>query len=169
MTGSTHKALANESETVEDLVMRPVRHNQAPEGAADRRDHEAMARDSDGTWQYLQDIRDIPLLTAEQEVQLGQRVERGDRAAHAQFTRSNLRLVVSIAKRYAGRGLPLLDLIQEGNVGLIKAVERYDWRQGFKFSTYATWWIRQAITRAIHDKGRVIRLPVPVGDALFKL
>jgi RNA polymerase primary sigma factor len=124
---------------------------------------------ADAVWQYLKDIHDIPLLTAEQEVELAKRIEQGDQAAMQQFVLSNLRLVVSIAKRYTGRGLSLIDLIQEGNIGLMRAVQKFDWRRGFKFSTYATWWIRQAITRAIADKGRTIRLPVHVSEALSRL
>ena len=124
---------------------------------------------TDAIWQYLKDIHDIPLLTREQEVVLAQRVVRGDQDAVREFTRSNLRLVVSIAKRYAGRGLPLVDLIQEGNIGLMRGVLKFDWRRGFRFSTYATWWIRQGITRAIADKGRLIRVPVHVSGALSKL
>jgi RNA polymerase primary sigma factor len=123
----------------------------------------------DAVWHYLKDIRDIPLLTAKQEVELAQRIEQGDEAALQQFTLSNLRLVVNMAKRYTGRGLSLIDLIQEGNLGLMRAVQKFDWRRGCKFSTYATWWIRQAITRAIADKGRTIRLPVHVGEAIGKL
>jgi RNA polymerase primary sigma factor len=118
---------------------------------------------------YMRDIADVPLLTAEQEVDLAQRIERGDQAALEKFIMSNLRLVVSVAKRYTGRGLPLLDLIQEGNIGLMRAVQKYDWRKGFKFSTYATWWIRQAVTRAIADKARTIRLPVHMGEAITRL
>jgi len=102
---------------------------------------------------YLKEIGKVPLLTAEQEVQLAQRMETGDEEAKHQLAEANLRLVVSIAKRYVGRGMLFLDLIQEGNLGLIKAVEKFDFRKGFKFSTYATWWIRQAITRAIADQG----------------
>ena len=124
---------------------------------------------ADPIWQYLKDIHDIPLLTAQQEVDLAQRIEQGDTAALRQFTLSNLRLVVNISKRYVGRGLPLVDLIQEGNIGLMRAVQKFDWRRGYKFSTYATWWIRQGITRAIADKGRTIRLPVHIGEALTKL
>jgi RNA polymerase primary sigma factor len=124
---------------------------------------------ADPIWQYLKDIHDIPLLTAKQEVVLAQRIENGDETALQEFTISNLRLVVSIAKRYTGRGLSLIDLIQEGNIGLMRAVQKFDWRRGYKFSTYATWWIRQGITRAIADKGRVIRLPVHVSEALTKL
>jgi RNA polymerase primary sigma factor len=124
---------------------------------------------TDAIWQYLQDIRAIPLLTREEEVALARRVEVGDQDAAQHLTRGNLRLVVSIAKRYHGRGLPLSDLIQEGNIGLMRAVVKFDWRRGFKFSTYATWWIRQAVSRAVADKARIIRLPIHVGDALTKL
>jgi len=135
----------------------------------DRIESEGEPLNADAVWQYLKDIHDIPLLTAKQEVDLAQRIEAGDTAALQHFTLSNLRLVVSIAKRYVGRGLSLIDLIQEGNLGLMRAVQKFDWRRGFKFSTYATWWIRQAITRAIADKGRTIRLPVHVSEALTKL
>lgn len=115
---------------------------------------------SDPVRMYLKEIGRIPLLTFDQEIALAKRVERSDREAKKILINSNLRLVVSIAKKYVGRGLTLLDLIQEGNQGLIRAVEKYDWRRGFKFSTYATWWIRQSITRAIADQARTIRIPV---------
>jgi RNA polymerase primary sigma factor len=118
---------------------------------------------------YLKEIGRIPLLIAEQEVDLAQRIERGELRAKAKLTESNLRLVVSIAKKYVGRGMSLLDLIQEGNQGLIRAVEKYDWRKGYKFSTYATWWIRQAITRAIADQARTIRIPVHMVETINKL
>ncbi len=118
---------------------------------------------------YMRDIADVPLLKAAQEVELAKRIEQGDTEALEKFIMSNLRLVVSVAKRYTGRGLPLLDLIQEGNIGLMRAVQKYDWRKGFKFSTYATWWIRQAVTRAIADKARTIRLPVHMGEAITRL
>ena len=124
---------------------------------------------TDAVWQYLKDIHDIPLLTRDQEVALAQRIEAGDRAALATFTRSNLRLVVSVAKKYVGRGLPLIDLIQEGNIGLMRAAEKFDWRRGFKFSTYGIWWVRQAVQRAIAEKGRVVRLPAHIRDELSKL
>ncbi len=109
---------------------------------------------------YLKEIGKVPLLTAEEEIDLATRMENGDEEAKRKLCEANLRLVVSIAKRYVGRGMLFLDLIQEGNLGLIKAVEKFDWRKGFKFSTYATWWIRQAITRAIADQARTIRIPV---------
>ena len=115
---------------------------------------------SDPVRMYLKEIGRIPLLKFDQEITLAKKVEKGDKQAKKILTTSNLRLVVSIAKKYVGRGLTLLDLIQEGNQGLIRAVEKYDWRRGFKFSTYATWWIRQSITRAIADQARTIRIPV---------
>lgn len=115
---------------------------------------------SDPVRMYLKEIGRIPLLTFEQEIDLAKRVEKGEAAAKKKLINSNLRLVVSIAKKYIGRGLTLLDLIQEGNQGLIRAVEKYDWRRGYKFSTYATWWIRQSVTRAIADQARTIRIPV---------
>jgi RNA polymerase primary sigma factor len=124
---------------------------------------------SDAVWPYLRDIRGIPLLTAAQEVELARKIEAGDEAAAQHLTTANLRLVVHTAKRYTGRGLPLSDLIQEGNLGLLRAVRKFDWRRGCRFSTYATWWIRQAIARAIADTGRTIRLPVPVLAALSRL
>jgi len=118
---------------------------------------------------YLKEIGRIPLLTREQEIDLAQRTESGDKKAKEKLTSSNLRLVVSIAKKYIGRGMTFLDLIQEGNKGLIRAVEKYDWTKGFKFSTYATWWIRQAITRAIADQARTIRIPVHMVETINKL
>ena len=118
---------------------------------------------------YLKEIGKVPLLTADQEIELAQRLEDGDEAAKQQLAEANLRLVVSIAKRYVGRGMLFLDLIQEGNLGLIKAVEKFDYRKGFKFSTYATWWIRQAITRAIADQARTIRIPVHMVETINKL
>ncbi len=118
---------------------------------------------------YLRSIGRVPLLTAAQEVGLAKRIERGDMLAKTQMVEANLRLVVSIAKGYLGRGLTFLDLIQEGSLGLIRAVEKFDYRRGFKFSTYATWWIRQAVTRAIADKGRTIRIPVHMVEKLNKV
>jgi RNA polymerase primary sigma factor len=118
---------------------------------------------------YLKEIGKVPLLTANEEIELAQLMELGDCAAKRKLAESNLRLVVSIAKRYVGRGMLFLDLIQEGNLGLIKAVEKFDYRKGYKFSTYATWWIRQAITRAIADQARTIRIPVHMVETINKL
>ena len=118
---------------------------------------------------YLKKIGKVRLLTREDEVRLAQRAERNDMAAKNALVEANLRLVVSIAKRYTGRGLTLLDLIQEGNLGLIRAVEKFDWRRGFKFSTYATWWIRQAITRALADQSRTIRIPVHMVERMNRV
>ncbi|MBC8530041.1 RNA polymerase sigma factor RpoD [Christensenellaceae bacterium NSJ-44] len=118
---------------------------------------------------YLKEIGKVPLLTAEQEIDIAKRMEQGDEEAKRLLAEANLRLVVSIAKRYVGRGMLFLDLIQEGNLGLIKAVEKFDYRRGYKFSTYATWWIRQAITRAIADQARTIRIPVHMVETINKL
>ena len=118
---------------------------------------------------YLKEIGKVPLLTAEEEVELAKRMEEGDEEAKKRLAEANLRLVVSIAKRYVGRGMLFLDLIQEGNLGLLKAVEKFDYRKGYKFSTYATWWIRQAITRAIADQARTIRIPVHMVETINKL
>ena len=127
------------------------------------------AESTDPVRQYLREIGKVNLLTAEEEIELAKRYERKEKRAKDKLTEANLRLVVSIAKKYIGRGLSLLDLIQEGNQGLIRAVEKYDWRKGFKFSTYATWWIRQAITRAIADQARTIRIPVHMVETINKL
>ncbi|MHB0866160.1 MAG: RNA polymerase sigma factor RpoD [Thermoleophilia bacterium] len=124
---------------------------------------------SDPVRLYLKEIGRVPLLTAEQEVALAKRIERQDMEAKRRLIQANLRLVVSIAKRYVGRGMLFLDLIQEGNLGLIRAVEKFDYRKGYKFSTYATWWIRQAITRAIADQARTIRIPVHMVETINKL
>jgi RNA polymerase primary sigma factor len=118
---------------------------------------------------YLRSIGRVPLLTREDEVRLAKRIEQNDMSAKNALIEANLRLVVSIAKRYTGRGLTLLDLIQEGNLGLIRAVEKFDWRRGFKFSTYATWWIRQAITRALADQSRTIRIPVHMVERMNRV
>jgi RNA polymerase primary sigma factor len=118
---------------------------------------------------FLKDIGRVPLLTAAQEVELAKRIERGDHGAKQAMVEANLRLVVSIAKRYRNQGLPFLDLIQEGTIGLVRAAEKFDYRKGFKFSTYATWWIRQAVARAIADKGRTIRMPVHVVEKLNRI
>ncbi|PKM80072.1 MAG: RNA polymerase sigma factor RpoD [Firmicutes bacterium HGW-Firmicutes-13] len=118
---------------------------------------------------YLKEIGKVPLLTSDEEIMLAKAMEEGDNEAKRRLVEANLRLVVSIAKKYVGRGMQFLDLIQEGNLGLIKAVEKFDWRKGYKFSTYATWWIRQAITRAIADQARTIRIPVHMVETINKL
>jgi RNA polymerase primary sigma factor len=123
----------------------------------------------DSLQQFLDGIAKTRLLTAAEEVELSKRIERGDLAAKERMIEANLRLVVSIAKRYRNQGLPFLDLIQEGSIGLVRAVEKFDHRRGFKFSTYATWWIRQAISRALSDKGRTIRIPIHIDNVLKKL
>ncbi|MBE5950468.1 MAG: RNA polymerase sigma factor RpoD [Lachnospiraceae bacterium] len=128
----------------------------------------ANVMSDDPVKQYLKEIGDYPLLTLEEEIELAKRIETGDEDAKQLLAESNLRLVVSIAKRYVGRGLSFLDLIQEGNLGLIKAVEKFDHNKGYKFSTYATWWIRQAITRAIADQSRTIRIPVHMSEVINK-
>ncbi|HKF38961.1 MAG TPA: sigma-70 family RNA polymerase sigma factor [Ktedonobacteraceae bacterium] len=147
------------------VTMRRRRSEDADENAVNPAD----AGESDAVMTYLREIGRVPMITHEREIELAQRIEMGDREAMKQFILANLRLVVSIAKRYVGRGLTLLDLIQEGNIGLIRAVQRYDWRRGHRFSTHATWWIRQAISRAVADKGRTIRLPVYVNTALNRI
>ncbi len=126
-------------------------------------------KSADPVRMYLKEIGRIPLLTREEEIELAQGVEKGNMKSKKRLTTSNLRLVVSIAKKYVGRGMSFLDLIQEGNKGLIRAVEKYDWKRGYKFSTYATWWIRQAITRAIADQARTIRIPVHMVETINKL
>ena len=135
-------------------------------------DPEKLAEDygtGDPVRMYLREIGKVPLLTAEEELDLAKRIAEGDQTAAREMTEANLRLVVSIAKRYVGRGMQLLDLIQEGNLGLLKAVEKYDYSKGFKFSTYATWWVRQAITRALADQARTIRIPVHMVETMNKL
>lgn len=136
---------------------------------------ETGAESAPGPWEaysidpvrmYLREISRTPLLTRAEEIELAKRVEKGDVKALELMVRSNLRLVVSVAKRYVGRGLSLMDLVQEGNIGLLRAIQKFDWRRGFKFSTYATWWIRQAITRAIADQSRTIRIPVHVNETI---
>ena len=145
--------------------MRRRRSEEQDENAVNTTD----AGESDAVMTYLREIGRVPMITHDREIELAKRIETGDREAMKQFILANLRLVVSIAKRYVGRGLTLLDLIQEGNIGLIRAVQRYDWRRGHRFSTHATWWIRQAISRAVADKGRTIRLPVYVNTALNRI
>jgi RNA polymerase primary sigma factor len=132
-------------------------------------DEETREVSTDSLQLFLKDIGRVELLTAAQEVELAKRIERGDHRAKQQMVEANLRLVVSIAKRYRNQGLPFLDLIQEGTIGLVRAAEKFDYRKGFKFSTYATWWIRQAVARALADKARTIRMPVHVVEKLNKI
>ncbi|WP_434062136.1 RNA polymerase sigma factor RpoD [Clostridium caldaquaticum] len=141
---------------------------EVPEEDLDLSIPEGIAID-DPVRMYLKEIGKVPLLSPEEEIELANRIEAGDQTAKKKLAEANLRLVVSIAKRYVGRGMLFLDLIQEGNLGLIKAVEKFDYRKGFKFSTYATWWIRQAITRAIADQARTIRIPVHMVETINKL
>ncbi len=156
--------------TEEELpVRRPTMRRRRSEDQDEHTVSAVDAGESDAVMTYLREIGRVPMITHEREIELAQRIEMGDRDAMKQFILANLRLVVSIAKRYVGRGLTLLDLIQEGNIGLIRAVQRYDWRRGHRFSTHATWWIRQAISRAVADKGRTIRLPVYVNTALNRI
>ena len=140
-----------------------------PDAGGPRLDLTVKAHSNDPVRMYLREIGRVPLLTAAEEVSLAKRIERRDMEAKAALIEANLRLVVSVAKRYVGRGLAFLDLIQEGNLGLIRAVEKFDYRKGYKFSTYATWWIRQAITRAIADQARTIRVPVHMVETINRL
>jgi RNA polymerase primary sigma factor len=155
--GEEHKRLPHEQPLVEEEVKAAPKLDLTVEPSLD------------SLRLYLREIGKVPLLTADQEVYLAKRIERGDMGAKTQMTEANLRLVVSIAKGYLGRGLSFLDLIQEGSLGLIRAVEKFDYRKGYKFSTYATWWIRQAVTRAIADKARTIRIPVHMVEKLNKV
>jgi RNA polymerase primary sigma factor len=139
------------------------------EAAAEDEEPDAPEVSTDALQLFLKDIGRVPLLTAAQEVELAKRIERGDHPAKQKMVESNLRLVVSIAKNYRNQGLPFLDLIQEGTIGLVRAAEKFDYRKGFKFSTYATWWIRQAVARALADKARTIRMPVHVVEKLNKI
>ena len=140
-----------------------------PKEVEGRIDVQAREVSTDALQLFLKDIGKVELLTAAEEVELAKRIERGDHRAKQEMVEANLRLVVSIAKRYRNQGLPFLDLIQEGTIGLVRAAEKFDWRKGYKFSTYATWWIRQAVARALADKGRTIRMPVHVVEKLNKI
>ena len=155
--GEEHKRLPHEQPLVEEEVKAAPKLDLTVEPSLD------------SLRLYLREIGKVPLLTADQEVYLAKRIERGDMIAKTQMIEANLRLVVSIAKGYLGRGLSFLDLIQEGSLGLIRAVEKFDYRRGYKFSTYATWWIRQAVTRAIADKARTIRIPVHMVEKLNRV
>lgn len=163
---------------VEKIKDKPAGLDELEEDEADKKDAEAAEADlaevegmplDDSVRMWLREIGKTPLLTMAEEVSLAKRIEAGDEEAKAILTEANLRLVVSIAKRYSGRGMSFPDLIQEGNIGLIRAVEKFDYRKGYKFSTYATWWIRQAITRAIADQGRTIRIPVHMVETINRL
>ncbi len=157
------KIKSDAEENIEDII------DEIPASEA----HMIMLNDSvsvdDPVRMYLKEMGKVPLLTVDEEIEIAQRVEAGDQQAKEKLAEANLRLVVSIAKRYVGRGMLFLDLIQEGNLGLIKAVEKFDYTKGYKFSTYATWWIRQAITRAIADQARTIRIPVHMVETIHKL
>lgn len=158
MLGNGGKSIAGEGSYMKDREIEELNLD-IPEGVGI----------DDPVRMYLKEIGKIPLLTPEEEIELAKRMEKGDEEAKRRLTEANLRLVVSIAKRYVGRGMLFLDLIQEGNLGLIKAVEKFDYKKGYKFSTYATWWIRQAITRAIADQARTIRIPVHMVETINKL
>lgn len=167
------KLLSENTDVFESVTPEEIETDEKAQEKLDR-EIELLSRlegveSTDPVRQYLREIGRVPLLAAEEEVELAKQYEKANKRAKDKLTESNLRLVVSIAKKYIGRGLSLLDLIQEGNQGLIRAVEKYDWRKGFKFSTYATWWIRQAITRAIADQARTIRIPVHMVETINKL
>ena len=167
VVGANGKPATSENEKVENAAQA---RRQPSEGGPKKPEIDLTVEPSlDSLRLYLRSIGRVSLLTAAQEVSLAKRIERGDMAAKQQMVEANLRLVVSIAKGYLGRGLTFLDLIQEGSLGLIRAVEKFDYRRGYKFSTYATWWIRQAVTRAIADKGRTIRIPVHMVEKLNKV
>ena len=161
MEGETHKAPPHEQVTPED--------EKAAAKEANAKLDLTVEPSLDSLRLYLREIGKVPLLTADQEVYLAKRIERGDMGAKTQMIEANLRLVVSIAKSYLGRGLSFLDLIQEGSLGLIRAVEKFDYRKGYKFSTYATWWIRQAVQRALAEQSRTIRLPVHIADQVRRI
>src|SRR3954447_16688122 len=165
MRRARHSASADNSAS-QDIVIeeRSGTHARAPQPAVD--DGGATA---DSLQMFLTRIGKIALLTGAEEIRLAKRIEHGDRRASEEMVEANLRLVVSIAKRYRNQGLPFMDLIQEGTIGLMRASEKFDWRKGFKFSTYATWWIRQAVARAVADKSRTIRLPTNIVERLTKI
>ena len=169
LQGTTLEELIEEVD--DDLLLVPIDDPEAEEEETELIDDvdvlEGVSTE-DPVRMYLKEIGNVPLLTSEEEVELAKRVEQGDEEAKKKLTEANLRLVVSIAKKYVGRGMPFLDLIQEGNMGLMKAVDKFDYTKGYKFSTYATWWIRQAITRGIADTGRTIRVPVHMVETINK-
>ncbi len=153
----------------DDAALHPLAAHPLEASALDEHDPADLEVSTDALQLFLKDIGRVDLLTAAQEVELAKRIERGDHRAKQEMVEANLRLVVSIAKRYRNQGLPFLDLIQEGTIGLVRAAEKFDYRKGFKFSTYATWWIRQAVARALADKGRTIRMPVHVVEKLNRI
>ncbi|MCW2922598.1 MAG: sigma-70 family polymerase sigma factor [Thermoleophilia bacterium] len=157
------------AETELDAVVRPTAPQESLTAALARAKASVRPQTTDSLQLFLKEIGRVPLLTAKQEVELAQAYEGGSQRAKQQMIEANLRLVVSIAKHYRGQGLGFLDLIQEGTIGLVRAVEKFDWRKGFKFSTYATWWIRQAVARALADKGRTIRMPVHVVEKVNRI
>ncbi len=163
--------IALESEEDEDLILEEQEDEASDEelAAAESIRENDTGSVTDPIHMYLKEIGQVPLLTSDQEIELAKRVEQGDEDAKRQLEEANLRLVVSIAKHYTGHGMSLMDLIQEGSLGLIRAVEKYDYKKGFRFSTYATWWIRQSITRAIADQGRTIRIPVHMVENINKV
>ncbi len=170
VVGADGKPVTSENGRIEAAAEARKREGEGEEAAPRRPEIDLTIEPSlDSLRLYLRSIGRVPLLTADQEVSLAKRIERGDMDAKTHMVEANLRLVVSIAKGYLGRGLTFLDLIQEGSLGLIRAVEKFDHRRGYKFSTYATWWIRQAVTRAIADKGRTIRIPVHMVEKLNKV
>jgi RNA polymerase primary sigma factor len=156
---------------LDELQVEVVEAGATAEAKEEEQRLDTVAREvsTDALQLFLKDIGKVELLTAAEEVELAKRIERGDHSAKQEMVEANLRLVVSIAKRYRNQGLPFLDLIQEGTIGLVRAAEKFDWRKGYKFSTYATWWIRQAVARALADKGRTIRMPVHVVEKLNKI
>lgn len=166
--GSDSDDILIETADDDEVNMEEAEVEEAEAGQLDDTDVLDGVSTEDPVRMYLKEIGNVPLLTSEQEVILAKRVEQGDQDAKNQLTEANLRLVVSIAKKYVGRGMPFLDLIQEGNMGLMKAVDKFDYTKGYKFSTYATWWIRQAITRGIADTGRTIRVPVHMVETINK-
>jgi len=146
-----------------------VKAHQTNQDPLDEVEATGVDRSIDSVQLFMRDIGKTPLLTAAQETVLAKRIERGDQTANEEMVAANLRLVVSIAKRYRNQGLPFMDLVQEGTIGLMRATQKFDWRKGFKFSTYATWWIRQAVSRALADKARTIRMPVHIVEKLTKI
>ena len=166
---SVHSFDGNSFEQEAELVDEWIEEYEELEDESDEDEVDSRVALDDSVKQYLKEIGTFPLLTASQELALAERIARGDRYAREKLIEANLRLVVSIAKRYANQGLPLLDLVQEGNIGLMRAAEKYDYRRGFRFSTYATWWIRQAISRTIAENAKTIHIPVHVVELIYKI